>query len=88
MVSSMPAEGGDLRVIWTTASGGDLDANQGVVYWNESPYDRFPGCLGRANPDGTDGRCLDQGDHQYQGVRVDDAAVYFIRDGQILRLPK
>jgi hypothetical protein len=36
----------------------------------------------------TDGQCIDQGDHQYAGVRVDDTSVFFIRDGQILRLPR
>jgi len=49
---------------------------------------QFPGCLGSANLDGTDGKCLDEGDHTYAGVRVDESAVYFIRDGEIFRMAK
>ena len=84
----IPLDGSDPQLLWATSSDGDIDANGGRVYWTQNPMDGYPGCLGRANLDGTDGQCIDQGDHQYAGVRVDDTSVFFIRDGQILRLPR
>jgi len=53
----------------------DIDANAHVVYWNQDPSARFSGCLGRVNADGSDARCLDDGDSLFRGVRVDDSAV-------------
>jgi len=84
----IPLDGTDPQLLWATSSNGDIDANGGHVYWTQNPVDGYPGCLGRANLDGTDGQCIDQGDHQYGGVRVDDTSVFFIRDGQILQLPR
>ncbi|HWE25916.1 MAG TPA: hypothetical protein VG496_18415 [Myxococcales bacterium] len=80
--------GGDAQLLWQAPNGTDIDANASVVYWNQSPTSQFPGCLGRANSDGTDGRCLDEGPHDFRGVRVDDSAVYYIKDGQIWRILK
>jgi hypothetical protein len=77
-----------LGKIWVASNGADVDVNGGRVYWNQSPDGTYPGCLGSANLDGTDGRCLDDGDHRYNGVRADDMAVYFIRDGEIWRVSK
>jgi hypothetical protein len=74
--------------IWGAPNGDDVDINHGRIYWNQSRTDQFPGCLGSANLDGTDGKCLDEGDHSYADVRVDESAVYFIRDGEIFRLSK
>jgi hypothetical protein len=58
------------------------DANGGRVYWRQD------GCVGSGNLDGTDNRCLDQGDHVYGTVAVDDANVFFVRDGDVYRLPR
>jgi hypothetical protein len=83
---SRSATFGSEQVLWeANAFGLEIDANAHVVYWDQDPSPRFPGCLGRANADGTDGRCLDQGNAQFRGVRVDDTAVYYIKDGQIWR---
>jgi len=59
-----------------------LDANGGRVYWWQE------GCVGSGRLDGSDNRCLDQGDHVYGGVAVDDASVFFVRDGDLYRLPR
>ena len=69
-------------VIQAAQSGDDVDISHGRVYWNQS------GCLGSANIDGTDRKCVDEGNHDYAGVRVDETAVYFIRDGEIFRMAK
>jgi hypothetical protein len=69
-------------------NGDDVDISHGRVYWNQSRTDQGPGCLGSANIDGTDPKCVDEGDHDYAGVRVDETAVYFIRDGEIFRIAK
>src|SRR5437879_4613929 len=54
-------ENSEPQLLWQAPNGGDIDANASVVYWNQSATNEFQGCLGRANSDGTDGRCLDQG---------------------------
>lgn len=79
---------GHLAQIWKAPSGSDVDVSGGRVYWNQDQTldGTYPGCLGSANLDGTDGRCLDQGAHSYGGVRVDDTTIFFIRDGDIYRL--
>jgi hypothetical protein len=66
----------------------DIDAHSGVVYWNESASDQHPGCLGRANADGSDVRCLDEGNFKLQAVRVDDDAVYYLKDRRIWKVGK
>ena len=66
----------------------DIDANAGVVYWNEGRNMEHPGCLGRANSDGSGVRCLDQGDFDLRAVRVDDTAVYYVKNGEIWRILK
>ena len=76
------------QILWQAPNGGDLDLKNGRVYWNQSATSQFPGCLGVANLDGTDGHCLDEGQHKYAGVRVDDDFVWFIRDGDVYRLPR
>jgi hypothetical protein len=75
-------------MIRAAPNGDDVDISHGRVYWNQSRTDQSPGCLGSANIDGTDRKCLDEGDHGYGGVRVDETAVYFIRDGEIFRIAK
>jgi hypothetical protein len=79
---------GQAAMIWAAPNGDDVDINRGRVYWNQSPDSAYPGCLGSANLDGSDGHCLDDGAHKYGGVRVDDAAVYYLRDGEIWRVAK
>jgi len=54
----------------------------------QNPSSPHPGCLGRANADGTDGRCLDEGQSSFNAVRVDDTAVYYLKDGDLYRLAK
>jgi len=73
--------GSTFAMIRAAAAGDDVDISHGLIYWNES------GCLGSANIDGSGATCLDQG-HEYAGVRVDETAVYFIRDGDIFRIAK
>lgn len=86
---SRTATFGNEQLLWeANAFGQEIDANAHVVYWDQDPSTRFAGCVGRANADGTDGRCLDQGNAQFRGVRVDDTAVYYIKDGQIWRTDK
>jgi hypothetical protein len=77
-----------LRKIWGAPNGDDVDISHGRVYWTQSANSQFPGCLGSANLDGTDGKCLDDGQHVFAEVRVDESAAYYIRDGEILRLSK
>lgn len=91
-VMRVSPKGGDAQVLWHASSDGDLDANAHVVYWTQSPGGtgalRSPGCLGRANADGTDGRCLVQEEASFGGVRVDDSSIYYVKDGDIYRLAK
>jgi hypothetical protein len=67
-----------------------FDVSRGVVYWTQDHIraDPLPGCLGRVNLDGTGSRCLDEGPRHYRGVRADDRDLFFIRDGQIVRLAR
>jgi hypothetical protein len=58
------------------------DANGGRIYWVSE------GCFGSANLDGADSRCIDEGNHRYGGVAVDDTTVFFVRDGDVFRLPR
>jgi hypothetical protein len=53
-----------------------LDANQGLAYWNDH-------CL-----ESSDKGCLDTSGTNYGSVKVDDAAIYFVRDNDLLRLAK
>jgi len=84
------AGSGSVSMIWGSPNGADhdVDISQGRVYWNQRQTTQYPGCLGSANLDGTDGHCLDQGAYNYDAVRADDTHVYFIRDGDVLRLPR
>jgi hypothetical protein len=77
-----------MRRVWVTTGGNDIDISHGRMYWNQSPFMQYEGCLGSANLDGTDGGCLDHGQHQYGTVRVDEQHVWYIRDGQIVRLSR
>jgi len=86
---SLPADGSrPLTRIWNAPNGREVDISQGRVYWTQDRTGQYPGCIGSANLDGTDAFCVDQGDHTYAGVRVDDSAVYFIRDGNVVRVAK
>jgi len=67
---------------------GAPDFNGGKVYFPQSADDSFDGCIVRANPNGSDATCIDKGKHSYAAVKVDDANVFFIRDGDIWRLPR
>lgn len=80
--------GGPMTRVWVATTGSEIDIAHGRMYWNQSPFVQFEGCLGSANLDGTDGKCLDHGQHQYGTVRVDEQHVWYIRDGQIVRLPR
>ncbi|HMC69357.1 MAG TPA: hypothetical protein VKJ07_09405, partial [Mycobacteriales bacterium] len=81
--------GGQMTRVWDfTGPGSDIDMSHGRMYWNQRPWQQAPGCLGSANLDGTDGKCLDQGEHNYDGVKVDEGHVWYIRDGEIVRLAR
>ena len=63
----------------------EVEINASVAYWNwtdsESPYGIF-----RANADGSGFAAVDSGTSMsWDGVRVDDAAVYYLHDGAIIR---
>ena len=77
--------GGGMTRVWVATTGRDIDISHGRMYWNQSPWQQYPGCIGSANLDGTDGTCLDEGQHNYDGVKVDEEHVWYIRDGQIVR---
>ncbi|HEY6909101.1 MAG TPA: hypothetical protein VI356_07015 [Myxococcales bacterium] len=77
--------GGTMTRVKTAAWGGDIDISHGRIYWNQVPFGQFEGCLGTARLDGTDARCLEQGQHLDGTVRVDENYVWFIRDGQVAR---
>jgi hypothetical protein len=76
------------QLLWGAPEGSDLDLKDGRVYWTQSMSATSPGCVGTANYDGTDGRCIDEGRSRYFGVRVDDTAIYFVRDLDVFRLPR
>jgi hypothetical protein len=58
------------------------DANAGRIYWIRE------GCFGSADLDGSDSHCIDEGNHAYGDVAVDDASVFFVRDGDVFRLAR
>src|SRR5437868_2418252 len=64
------------------------DVNGGKAYFAQSAYSSFDGCIVRANPNGAGATCIDRGKHSYIDVKVDDTQVYFIRDGDVWRLPR
>ena len=84
----LPTDGSKWAMIWGGASVALPDANGGRVYFGQAPANGYPGCLGRANLDGTDASCLEEGDHTYRTVKVDGTHAYYQRDGQIWRRPR
>jgi hypothetical protein len=89
-VQRAPLAGGEAKTLWKApaASLVDLDAQGGVAYWAQAASAGSPSCIGRANADGTDARCLDSAGTAYLAVRVDDTAIYFVRDGDVWRSPR
>ena len=83
-----PLDGSKWQVIWAGSHIVHSDANGGKVYFGQSAYGSFDGCLVRANPDGSDATCIDRGKHAYGTVKVDDSSVFFLRDGDVYRLPR
>jgi hypothetical protein len=102
--SGYPAQSGEVQALGkkdskvVTLSGGngnggymynlDLEVNASVVYWNwnggASPYGIF-----RANADGPGFTALaTSGDTSWNGLRVDDLAVYYWHMGALIRLLK
>ena len=74
-----------------TWGGSDIarsDVNGGKAYFAQSAYSSFDGCIVRANPNGAGATCIHRGKHSYIDVKVDDTQVYFIRDGDVWRLPR
>jgi hypothetical protein len=53
-----------------------LDANAGVAYWNDK-------CLASSAKG-----CIDTAGTAYGSVKVDDTAIYFVRDNDLMRLAK
>jgi hypothetical protein len=82
-----PLDGSKWQMTWGGSNIGGPDVN-GKVYFPQSPYSSFDGCIVRANPNGSDATCIDKGKHSYGQVKVDDANVYFLRDGDVWRLPR
>jgi len=70
----VPRLGGEPLLLHTGAGPiTSLDARDGHVFWTE------PECLGVISSDGVGGRCIEtQG--KPRSVRVDDSAIFFIRD--------
>jgi probable HAF family extracellular repeat protein len=66
----------------------DMDAKGGRVWWTVPQSLDGQGCLWRANGDGSDATAVECGLWGYGGVRVDDSAVYVVRELQIVRFPK
>jgi len=82
------ASPGRPQILWKAPNGADLEVAGGRIYWDQSKTDQFPGCLGVSNLDGNDGHCADVSQEQYGPVRADEKSVYFIRDGDIFKMPR
>jgi hypothetical protein len=75
----------------------DLDANGEDVFWAR-PFaggqlgplreGGGQGCLARTAPDGSGAWCVDAGPFRYRAARADSEAVYFLRDLDVVRLPR
>jgi len=76
------------QVTWGGSDIARSDVNGGKAYFAQSAYSSFDGCIVRANPNGAGATCIDRGKHSYIDVKVDDTQVYFIRDGDVWRLPR
>ena len=76
------------QVTWGGSDIARSDVNGGMAYFAQSAYSSFDGCIVRANPNGAGATCIDRGKHSYIDVKVDDTHVYFIRDGDVWRLPR
>ena len=66
----------------TSASVEDLAAGNGTLYWNDEAS------LSAASEDGTNRRSLDTAGKIYGQIKLDAQSVYFLRDGQVVRLPR
>ncbi|GAC1345199.1 MAG: hypothetical protein NVSMB23_21010 [Myxococcales bacterium] len=66
----------------STARRPEVDSNASVVYWNGADG------IFRVNAGGGPERRIDTGGKDYAGVRVDDTAVFFLRDGDVWRVAK
>ena len=72
------------------ASRADIDADAAHVYWTQSATLNYGmlACLHRTDVGARGDSCLSESIDDYTAVRADDTDVYFIRAGQILRVPK
>ena len=83
-----PLDGSKWEMNWGGSNIGRSDVNGGKAYFAQSTYSSYDGCIVRENPNGTEANCIDTGKHSYGDVKVDDTNVYFIRDGDVWRLPR
>jgi len=83
-----PLDGSKWQMTWGGSDIARSDVNGGKAYFAQSAYSSFDGCIVRANPNGAGATCIDKGKHSYIDVKVDDTHVYFIRDGDVWRLPR
>lgn len=66
-----------------------LELRDGTLYFGQEMHEGEPACLMRANASGAGTPdCLDTGYWRYPAVGADDTSVFFIRDTEIVRLPR
>ena len=70
------------------ASISGMDIDERTIWWTVPANLDGPGCLWQANRDGSQPSPIECGLRNYHDVRVDGAAVYLVRDLQIVRFPK
>jgi probable HAF family extracellular repeat protein len=89
----MSRSGGQATVLasvppsWT-GDPSDLAGDGRFLYWNQNAEGGQPACIARMPKDGGNVSCLDSGFWHYRGVRLDDTAVFYVRDNEIVRLAK
>jgi probable HAF family extracellular repeat protein len=87
-----PRAGGAPEAIANIAGGdgyrNEIGTDGRFVYWTQQAESGKPACVARVGAQRGEPQCLDSGYWRYASVRVDEGAVYFIRDTEIVRLPK
>ncbi|MBF5041875.1 hypothetical protein FGE12_05690 [Aggregicoccus sp. 17bor-14] len=84
----IPLEGGAPETVAPGVRGGGLEASAGSLFWTQQPDGKKPGCVAHVSAKGGTPACLDSGYWRYVSARADEHFVYFLRDLQIVRMPR
>lgn len=66
----------------------ELELQGGTLYWTQDMQGGEPACLMRVDAGGGAPACVDSGYWRYPAARADASSLFFVRDAEIVRLPR